>query len=70
MVKAMVDNPPTVAAVLALLKSAVNMNANMMMVRPNRSIMEKVTRKNVELVKTRKLIKVLPNKEVTKIRTA
>ena len=70
MVKAMVERPPTVAAVLALLKSAVSKKANMMMVRPNWSIRMKVMRKKVVLDNTRKLIKRLPRREVMMMREA
>ena len=70
MVKAMVERPPTVAAVLALLKSAVNKKANIMIVKPNWSIRMKVMRKKVVLVNTRKLIKRLPRREVMMMREA
>ena len=66
----MVDRPPTVAAVLAELKSAVNKKANIMIVSPNWSIRVKVMRKNVWLVNTRKLIKRLPRREVMRMRAA
>ena len=66
----MVDRPPTVAAVLALLKSAVNKKANMMIVRPNWSIRMKVMRKKVLLVSTRELIKRLPRRDVMMMREA